>query len=95
MKSKTFIVYAAAGIFLIAVIGGCETRQPHEEVRPVDWYESNPAERAAKLAECKANPSKLDATPNCINASRAENNIKSAGKWGTEHSSVRTEPTAP
>lgn len=84
---------AASALFI--ALAGCESRQPHEEVRPVDWYESNPVERAAKLAECKANPSKLDATPNCINASRAENDVKAAAKWGTDKEGIRTEPTAP
>jgi len=95
MRDKTFIVSAAAGAFLIAVIGSCEKPKPQEEVRPVDWYEANAAERAAKLEECKSSPKKLDATPNCINASRAENNVKAGAKWGTEKEGVRTEPAIP
>lgn len=91
MKKK--IVIASATGLLFTVLAGCDTRQPHEEVRPVDWYESNPAERAAKLEECKSNPGKLDATPNCVNASRAENNVKAAAKWGTEKEGVRTPAT--
>lgn len=92
MNEKTIIVSAAASVLVIA-LSGCESRPAHEEVRPVDWYESNPAERAVKLAECLANPKKLDATPNCVNASRAENNAKSAAKWGTEKEGVRTPAT--
>jgi len=49
----------------------------------------NAAERAAKLEECKSNPKIIDATPNCINASRAENNVKAAAKWGTDKEGVR------
>jgi hypothetical protein len=28
--------------------------------------------------------------PNCVNASHAENNTKSAAKWGTEKEGIRT-----
>ncbi|SEK61565.1 EexN family lipoprotein [Nitrosovibrio tenuis] len=92
MKENTVIVSAAASALFI-ILTGCESQQPHEEVRPVDWYEVNSAERAAKLAECRANPDQLDATPNCINASRAENNVKAPAKWGTEKEGVRTPAT--
>ena len=95
MRDKTVIVWAAAGSLLIGLIGGCEKAPPPEEVRPIDWWEANAAERAAKLEECKSAPKKLDATPNCVNASRAENNAKAAGKWGTGKEGVRTEPTIP
>ena len=90
--NKKIVIASAMGL-LFTVLGGCDTRQGHEEVRPVDWYESNATERAAKLEECKSNPGKLDATPNCVNASRAENNVKAAAKWGTEKEGVRTPAT--
>ena len=92
MNEKTIIVLGATSALVIA-LAGCESRRAHEEVRPVDWYESNPADRAAKLEECKSSPGKLDATPNCVNASRAENNVKAAAKWGTEKEGVRTPAT--
>lgn len=91
MKNKIAAVLMVAGAPFVT-LAGCETRQPQEEVRTVDWYESNPAERAAKLAECLSNPKIRDAMPNCVNASRAENNAKAAPKWGTGKESVRTEP---
>lgn len=75
------------------MLAGCEVRKTEEEARSVDWYEANKTERAAKLTECMSNPDKRDATPNCINASRAENNAKAAVKWGTESEGVRTPPT--
>jgi hypothetical protein len=92
MKDKK-IISVLASFLLIGVIGSCQRSQAPEEVRPVDWWETNAQERAAKLKECETNPQKLDATPNCINASRAENNVKAATKWGTEKGGVRTEPT--
>jgi hypothetical protein len=95
MKDKAFIVSAVAGVLLIGLIGGCERPSPSEEVRPIDWWEVNAAERAAKLEECKSNPKILDATPNCKNASRAENNVKATAKWGTDKEGVRTEPPIP
>jgi hypothetical protein len=95
MKDKASIVSAVAGALLIGIIGGCERPPTPEEVRPADWWEVNAAERAAKLEECKSNPKIIDATPNCINASRAENNVKAAAKWGTDKEGVRTAPAIP
>ena len=85
----------AVGALLITTLTGCETHEPQEEVRPVDWYEAHDAERTAKLDECKNSPRNIDATPNCINASRAENNVKANTKWGTSSEGVRTVTTLP
>ena len=90
MKTNAAIAFAAASALLGSILAGCEDRKMGEEVRNVGWYEANKAERAAKLTECMSNPGKLDATPNCINASRAENNAKAGTKWGTESEGVRT-----
>lgn|SRR5690242_11176533 len=95
MNDKTVIISAVLGALLVGFIGSCERSQPPEEVRTVDWYQANAAERAKKLEECKVNSKKLDATPNCINASRAENESKAAAKWGTGKEQVRTEPSIP
>lgn len=92
MKKKTAIVSLAASALLVSMLAGCETRNKGEEVRSIDWYESHNTERAEKLAECMANPGTLDGTPNCVNASRAENNVKAGTKWGTESEGVRTTP---
>ena len=93
MKQKTLVILASA--LLVLALTGCETRQTAEEVRPVDWYVKHETERAAKLAECKSKPGILDATPNCVHASRAENEAKGEAKWGTEKEGVRTEPPVP
>lgn len=90
MKTKAGIALTAASVLLGSMLAGCEDRKMEEEVRNVGWYEANKAERAAKLIECMSNPHRLDATPNCINASRAENNVKAGAKWGTESEGVRT-----
>ncbi|MBA4143296.1 MAG: EexN family lipoprotein [Nitrosospira sp.] len=88
---KTLIVPAVATLLLIAMLSGCDTRDVAEEVRTAEWYESHETERAQQLAECRTDPL-LDATPNCINASRAENNAKASTKWATERDDVRTAP---
>lgn len=96
MKQKGFIVSAAANALLVSALAGCEGREPpKEEVRPVDWYVKNESERAAKLIECQSKPGILDATPNCVNASRAENEAKAPTQWATEKEGVRTEPPSP
>jgi hypothetical protein len=95
MKDKTVIISAAVGTLLIGLIAGCEKSPTPEETRPVDWWEANADARAAKLEECKTQPKYIDATPNCKNASLAENNVKAAPKWGTEKGGIRTEPQFP
>jgi hypothetical protein len=94
-KRKNLSVSAAVGALLISALVGCDTREPKEEVRPVDWYVEHEAERAAQLMECRSNPKILDATPNCVNASRAENEAKAQTKWGTSNEEVRTVPPVP
>lgn len=92
MTGKTAVVSVGAGALLIAMLAGCESRREQEDVRSVDWYEQHATERAAKLSECMTNPRTIDATPDCVNASRAENNAKAATKWATPNEGVRTEP---
>lgn len=86
------LIPAAACAALMVLLAGCDFREAQEEVRSVDWYESHPAERTAKLSECMTSEGPLDATPDCINASRAENNAKGYTRWGTPKDEVRTEP---
>lgn len=95
MKRQIVIVSAVAGALLGSMLAGCETRKIEEEVRSVDWYQANNAERAEKLTHCTSNPDKYDALPNCINASRAENNVKAGTKWSDGKENVRTEPKVP
>lgn len=93
MREKTAIISVGASGLVIAMLVGCDTRTTQEDVRSVDWYESHATERTAKLKDCMTNPRKLDATPDCVNASRAENNVKAATEWGTSDEGVRTEPS--
>jgi hypothetical protein len=95
MKKRLITIPVAASVLSISILTGCETRNAQDEVRPVDWYESHDAERAAKLADCMTSPRTLDATPDCINASRAENNVKANTKWVTPDEGVRTAPAIP
>jgi hypothetical protein len=95
MKTNLRIISLAVGICAMISLAACDSRNEGGTVRPVDWYEKNAVEREAKLAECRANPRLLDGTPDCINASRAENNAKATTKWATEKEGVRTEPQIP
>ena len=70
-------------------LSGCNDRKVEDEVRSVDWYQANKDERAAKLAQCMSNPDN-DATPNCVNASRAENDSKASTDWDEGKEDVRT-----
>jgi hypothetical protein len=95
MKQKAFIISAVASTLLLSALAGCESREPKEEVRPVEWYLKHESERATKLIECQSKPGTIDATPNCVNASRAENEAKAPVKWATDKEAVRTEPPVP
>ena len=82
----------ARALALAVLLAGCELRETEDEVRPAEWYESHPSEREKMLAECMSSASHRDASPDCVNASRAENNAKNSTRWGTPKEDVRTEP---
>ena len=83
MKTKKNLatISAVASLLLISTstLTGCKIRDP-QDVRPVDWYEKHESEREKTLAECRKNPDTFDKTPDCVNAQRAENNVKSTPK---------------
>lgn len=68
-KLSTLLLLAAVAL------AGCNETDP---VQTVDWYKTNASERATMLAKCKANPGELAASPNCINANRAETAVDGA-----------------
>ena len=72
-KLSTLLILAAAAL------AGCNETDP---VQTVDWYKTNASERATMLAKCKANPGELAASPNCINANRAETAVDGAKRGG-------------
>ncbi len=81
MKKVTVLLVVAGALSMLA---GCKEDKPAavpaEVVQTVDWYKAHNSERAEVLAKCKANPGELAATPNCVNASRAD----SATTWGAK-----------
>lgn len=64
----------------LAVLAGCNEEKPVDAVQTVEWYKANKAERADMLTKCKANPGELAATPNCVNASRADSSTTWSAK---------------
>ncbi|MDR2093102.1 MAG: EexN family lipoprotein [Azoarcus sp.] len=72
MKSAASLI---ALFGLAAVLTACE-----KEVRSVEWYKANDAERMAVIIECKSNPDKLNKTENCINAKKANREILNPGR---------------
>lgn len=67
MKKLSIVLVVAA------FLAGCgETSEP---VQSLDWYKAHEAERTAMIAKCKANPGELAASPNCINATKAANEL--------------------
>jgi hypothetical protein len=86
MNTGVFLGRSAC-LLLLSVLLGCERKEaePRELVVPsVEWYETHDEERAEKLAECRARPQSVDAMPDCVNASRAENSARAATEWQDE-----------
>lgn len=73
-KFTVFLVIAGT----LSILAGCKKEKPGEVVQTVEWFKANEAERTDTLAKCTSNPGELAATPNCINASRAQ----SSTTWG-------------
>lgn len=70
----------------VSLLTGCKEDKP---VQTTEWYKEHNAERQAMLEECKANPGELAATPNCVNASRAD----SSKTWSARGAGIK--PVAP
>ncbi|HHW4679307.1 MAG TPA: EexN family lipoprotein [Xylella sp.] len=71
MKKNIMLLLTMA----MLVLAGCKKEnqgRQEEAVRTVKWFKKHKAERKAQLTECRSNPSELAITPNCANASDAE-----------------------
>lgn len=80
--NKFTVLLVVAGT--LSMLAGCKEDKPAEVVQTVEWYKANKTERAEVLANCKANPGELAATPNCVNASRAD----SSTTWSAKGSGI-------
>lgn len=63
----------ALSLVVAAVLAGCGEETP---VQTVDWYKVHDAERKEMIAKCKGNPGELAASPNCVNARAAQNQLE-------------------
>ncbi|EJQ0681022.1 EexN family lipoprotein [Pseudomonas aeruginosa] len=84
MKKMMVLVMAGA----LSVLAGCKEDKT-EVVQSVEWYKAHTAERKDMLAKCNENPGERMATPNCVNASRAD----SSTTWGARGGGIK--PVAP
>ncbi len=78
MKKLSNGISLATGFFVVLGLAGCNDRSVEDEARSVGWYQANKTERATKLAQCESSSDNSDASPDCINASRAESDSKAA-----------------
>lgn len=83
---KRTLAMGLAAAVLVALSGCKEDDAP---VQTTDWYKEHAAERKAMLAKCNENPGERMATPNCVNAARAD----SATTWGARGGGIK--PVAP
>ena len=82
------MMFKIAAFFVsIALIAGCMS----EEVKSVEWWVENSAEREDKLLECEvAEEAKDSMSPNCINAREAETQV---GIFGQDEEDRRRSPS--
>lgn len=62
----------ALSLGLIAVAGVLSACHSTEPTRSVEWFVEHREELKDAIAKCESNPGELAATPNCINAKRAQ-----------------------
>lgn len=91
MKKMEAMMLVAA----VALTGCGVDENPKEVVQSVEWFKEHPAEREAQLAKCKSNPGELAATPNCVNASRADSSTTWSSRGGTIKVAPLESPSSP
>jgi hypothetical protein len=68
---NTFRLLAALGL-ATAALSACSPAEPaHDKA----YYVAHDPERSAKVAACQADPGKMAATANCVNAQAAEADV--------------------
>jgi hypothetical protein len=68
---NTLKLLAALGL-ATAALCACSPAEPtHDKA----YYVAHDPERSAKLAACQADPGKMAATPNCVNAQAADADV--------------------
>ena len=72
-------------VAIALALSGCHSTEP---TRSVEWIKENRPALKETIARCNGNPGELAATPNCINASRAQGAIT----WSAKGGGVRAEP---
>lgn len=69
-------IFAFIAVATVVAIAGCT----EEEIKTVDWWEENEAERIEKLEECLGTDDELvRQSPNCVNAIEARDKINLVG----------------
>lgn len=79
MKKEVIMILASVAL---AGLTGCKEEETPEAVQSVEWYKEHPAERVVQLDKCKSDPGELALTPNCVNASRAQESTTWTARGG-------------
>lgn len=83
MNKQNILMAAAVALILV----GCGSEEP---VQSVEWWKAHPTERASMMKKCMDNPGELAATPNCLNASKADTGSVITGKgYGVDNSKLK------
>ena len=62
----------------LAALAACSPAEPAHDIA---YYRDHPTERAAKMTACRNDQGRLAASPNCINALRADSEAESKRFW--------------
>ena len=60
------------GLLAAALAGSLAACTPQAPAHDKPYFAAHDAERASQLAACQADPGRLAATPNCVNAQAAD-----------------------
>jgi hypothetical protein len=83
---QNVLIFATLGMLSFMV--GCASDKNSEPTQTVDWYKTHGAERKDVLEKCKNNPGELAMTPNCVNASKADNQVS----MGNPNKAIKPKP---
>ena len=82
---RVLLLSAAAAL---AALAACS---PPEPAHDVAYYRDHPDARTAKMAACRADPGKLAATANCVNAVAADGAAASQKFWQVQKPAARVQ----
>ncbi|KVX69113.1 hypothetical protein WT34_24365 [Burkholderia stagnalis] len=76
-------------ILPLIVLAACSSKEHPTQTK--DWYMKHDAERQTRVKECRNDAAQM-ATPDCQNATNAEQDLRVFGKPGSDNSAPKITP---